>query len=96
MKISKADYQQWANDPVTCAIRNYLVGEIRDLDSLTNHPLIDKNTYTDDLTALEQVGTSVLLRSSAIKGLEMFTNFDELVNGLVEAGVIEGAEKDDE
>ena len=87
-KIKKSEFDAWMSHHVTCAVRNYLVSQIQDLDSLSNHPLIEENTYTNELTALEKVGCSVLLRSASIKGLEMFTDPEALQMGLEQAQII--------
>lgn len=76
------DFTQWANSPVTIFVRNHLLKEREEMNHLDGSAMMQKTVYSNNLTGLEQLGLESAMRLSVVKGLEAFTDFDELSNQL--------------
>ena len=63
---------------MTVQVRNYLLQEREEMVRLDESAIFQKTLYSESLTGLEQLGLESVMRLAVAKGLETFTNFDEL------------------
>lgn len=78
--LTRADFLEWANHPMTAKVRNAVLEERASMDSISGSLMLERaaNKYADGLTALEALGLESAMRASAITGLEYFTDFENL------------------
>lgn len=77
MDITKEDFEQWANSPVTHKVRNYLIEQRNDFASLDN-TFADTAAMDSPDFNLETLGLNAACRMSVVRGIDMFTNIDDL------------------
>ena len=78
MSISKEEFAQWVNDPTTCYIRNKLIEQRDQYVCLDDSPAEDiVNVHKPNMT-MEDVGLACAIRMAVAKGVELFTNTNEL------------------
>ena len=90
--LTKADFTDWSRLPMTVKVRNHLLKERESMNSIDGSGLIEKNTYAEGLSSLEALGLESAMRASVIRGLDVFTNFDELSEDMFEGGADNEAE----
>lgn len=72
------EFHDWANHPVTCRVRNHLISELRETDTVSGSGILKNNAYGQGLNPLEALGVESAMRLSVVKGIEAFTDFDSL------------------
>jgi len=81
LTISRKDFQQWMSLETTSEIRNLLVSEAQHYATL-NYSLADETANEGELPSLEKLGLDSAMRMSVVKGIELFTNTDNLAEML--------------
>ena len=76
------DFKQWANDPMTIKVRNYLLEHRAILNTLDGSMIMEKAAYSNDLTGLEVLGLESAMRMAAVKSIDMLTDFDDLAENM--------------
>lgn len=74
--ITAAEFAQWANDPVTCYVRNKLIEQRNEYANL-DETLAEQAVYSKDAD-LQQLGLDSALRMATIRGIELFTDTDSM------------------
>lgn len=87
-----AEFQDWVNLPVTMAVRNFLLKEIQEYNSISDVEIIQKNMNDTDLGDLESIGVQILMRAATMVGIQAFSDFDNLLESMVEAEIIKEVE----
>ncbi len=82
--ITRADFEQWANSPITMKVRNYMLKEHASMSNLNDSAMLENTVYTEGLSPLEALGLESVMKLSVIKGIELFTNFNVLIEELFE------------
>ena len=82
--ITRHDFEQWANSPMTMKVRDYMLKEHEAMGKLTDSLMLENTVYAEGLSPLEALGLESAMKLSVIKGIELFTNFDALVGELFE------------
>ena len=77
-QLTLSDFEQWVNDPMTIKVRDYLLSERASMNSLDDSNILEANIYGEELSALERLGLESAMRLSVIKGIDLFTNWDDL------------------
>lgn len=78
MAISREEFAQWVNDPVTCYIRNELIEQRNEYASLDGTPAEQVAHINKPDMTIEDIGLACSIRMAVVKGIELFTNTNEL------------------
>ncbi len=78
----KSQFTQWVNNPMTLRVREYLLKERKEMNEIDSSKLFEENAYSQGLTPLESLGLESVMRASVIKGIDAFTDTDQLFHEL--------------
>ena len=78
--LSLEEFTQWARDPVTMKVRDYLL-ELRERMNVDQSSVLDK-AVLGDMPSLETIALDSVMRAATIQGIDAFTDFDRLAEDL--------------
>lgn len=84
--ITRHDFEQWANSPMTMMVRDYMLKQHQSMNRMTDSAMLEKTVHTQGLSPLEALGLESAMKLSVIKGIELFTDFNALEGELFEEG----------
>lgn len=82
--LLQKEFNEWANHPTTIKVRNLLIRERSQYDSI-DESYASKLIHSDKIEPLENIGIDTLMRACIVKGIDVFTNFDDLYDGYIES-----------
>lgn len=78
---TQADFEQWANSPITALVVRHLLEEQADYEHIDTTLALKAGSMDDSSLALtlERIGLDSAMRASVTEGIRMFTDFDRLL-----------------
>ena len=80
--MTPADFEQWANLPMTMKVRDHMLNQHAEMRDLTESAMIEQTVYAKGLTPLEALGLEAVMKMSVVRGIELFTDYESLSNSL--------------
>ena len=77
-ELTPDEFDRWANDYVTVAVRNHVLKKRQEHSTLDDNPTFNRNKFADGLKPLEAIGLVTAMSLSVVTGTEYFTDFDIL------------------
>ena len=76
--LSMADFEQWANDPMTIKVRDYMLTQREEMNNVDGSGMLERAVHGNDMPSIEAMGLDSIMRASVIRGIDTFTDWDGL------------------
>ena len=96
MEFNTKDFAEWANNPMTVAVRDHLIERRSLYNNLDCNTLAQSTVYGQGLNPLDKLGLVSVMNLSVISGIEEFTNFEVLEESMFPEEVKARMEADSE
>ena len=80
--FNEQEFTEWVNHPMTCLVRNHLIKEMEDLNSIDQSLCLECNVSGNKSESLEMLGLNSYQGYAIIQGIDKFTDTVALLDDL--------------